>query len=285
MAFDRTTPEDAAALSEGRARMRALAGRICDAVEAMPLPETFYEGERAARTLTFADRLLERLPGGRRSAEGAVSPARQRLRVLAETVVSIIENLDMPETFRDGERALRCVAATEKLYEQFYAPPKPSRLTADEFEPEDDDSHEAAGLRAFERIDHLSMVYARECGFYPDGSAYETEAPERLCCEEETRLIAKWLADAAAHPFPPEEGTRMIAQIMTARFNAIAKAQARHVGTWPDGKAFNETDGDFYTISKAYPTPDRSRPGGRAPDEGPGPRGYVWWIVRNPDTS
>jgi hypothetical protein len=292
MAFDRTTPEDAAALSEGRARMRALAGRICDAVEAMPLPETFYEGERAARTIHFADRLLERLPGGRRSAEGVVSPARQRLRVFAETVVSVIENLDMPETFRDGERALRCVAATEKLYEQFYAPPKRSRLTADEFEDEfedkaEDDNPEATAIRVFERIDHMSLSYARDCGFYPDGSRLDPAVPvepKRLCCPEEERLMTAWITNTAAHPYPPEESARQLAQIMTARFNAVARAQAKHTGKWPDGRAFNETDRDFFAISKVYPITDRSGPVGRAADEAEGARGFPWWVVRAPDT-
>jgi hypothetical protein len=291
MAFDRTTPEDAAALAEGRARMRALAGRICDAVEAMPLPETFGEGERAARTLTFADRLLERLPGGRRAADGSIPPARQRLRDFADTVLTVIEDLPMPETFRDGERALRCVAATERLYDQFYAPPKRTRLTmdefGDEFEDEQDDSPEAADIRVFKTIDRMSLTYARERGFYPDGSVFERgapEAPERLVCAEESRLMLEWINDKANHPYPPDVGMRKIAQIIIARFNAVARAQARHTGTWPGGEAFKEEDGDYYAVSKVYAASKRMEDWHRAPDEHEGPRGYPWWMIRAPDT-
>jgi hypothetical protein len=292
MAFDRTTPQDAITLAERRARLRALGQRICDAVEAMPLPESFSEGERAARSITLADRLLERLPGGRRAADGSIPPARQRLRAFADTVLAVIEDLPMPETFRDGERALRCVMATEKLYDQFYAPPKRSRLTmdefGDEFEDAQDDSLETMDIQIFGRIDMMSQAYARQCGFYPDGSVFEQgapETPERLICAEENRLLLEWINDKANHPYPPDVGMRKIAGIMTARFNAIARAQARHTGKWPDGKAFKEADGDYYAVSKLYPSIDRSGHWQRADDEGEGPRGYPWWIVRNPDTS
>ncbi len=290
MAFDRTTPEDATRLAERRARLRALAGRICDAVEAMPLPETFSEGERAARLITLADRLLERLPGGRRSVDGGISPARQRLRDFADTVLAVIEDLPMPETFRDGERALRCVAATEKLYDQFYAPPKPSRLTMDEFgdgfEDTQDNSLETMDIQIFGRIDRMSRAYAHQCGFYPDGSVFErgaTDTPERLVCPEENRLMLAWINDKANHPYPVDVGMRKIAGIMVSRFNAIARAQALHIGKWPCGKAFREEDGDYYAVSKAFPPQDDGSCH-RAPDEGEGPRGYPWWIV-GADTS
>jgi hypothetical protein len=302
MACDPISPEDAAALSARRERARAVAGRIAQAVEAMPMPRTFFDAERAVRPITVADRMLVRLPDPH--GEGGISPARQRLRVFSDRILAAIEGLPMPETFRDAERASRCVLATDTLLTQLYTPPKAAkRARAGAFDPAalddepetpdscEDSAKDRAGVTAalFDRLDIVALAYARETGFYPDGTACDPAgpaAPEHLACPEEIDIIDQWMNETRGKPFVESEGLLPLARIMTGRANGSVRAQARHSGQWPDGRAFKDTDPPFFVLSKRFDVEVLKRPG---PDhshvhEDPGPELFPWWLVRNPDT-
>lgn len=293
------SPADATALAERQARVRALSLRIAQAVEATPLPESFLEGERAARAITVADRMLARLPQPE-TGDAATNPTRLRLRRFADRVFAIIEDLPSPKTFLDGERAGRCVLATARLFDQLYAPPKRLKNTLEDIDADmdsgintgarqPDESTAAISARLLEDIDQLTLAHARDVGFYPDGSACDPAAPgdyDRLSCREDARLMSQWLAATADPNLPPEDGIHLVARIMTARANASTRARARHDGQWPDGRPFRDTDPDFYAISKAFAAVVMHQPGpGRADvREDPGPPLFPWWLVRA-DTS
>ena len=53
---------DQAELKAARTRLRAFAALVAEAVESIDMPETFLEGERAARAVIMADRLVTNLP-------------------------------------------------------------------------------------------------------------------------------------------------------------------------------------------------------------------------------
>lgn len=290
MAFDPTSAADAAALVARRERLRAWSLRIAGAVEAIPMPQSYRDGERAARAVTVADRMLARLP---ETEDESVSPARQRLRVFADDLFSTVEDLPLPKTFIEGERAGRCVLATERLFTQLYTPSKPLKtlcaaLEADpdpDGDGEDRARTETAFHNLFNHIDQLSLAFAREIGFYPDGSACGPAAldnPEHLTCPREHTLITEWIDGIAGKPLRPGDGKHFFALMITARANASTRAQARHTGHWPDGSAYKEDAPDFWAISKAFPAEVLQRPGPiRADlDESPGPPLFPWWIVR-----
>ncbi|CAL4867146.1 hypothetical protein MMA231_01397 [Asticcacaulis sp. MM231] len=52
------TRADLSPLEQRRARLRAYADRVLEAVEALPMPKTALDGERSLRTITAADRML-----------------------------------------------------------------------------------------------------------------------------------------------------------------------------------------------------------------------------------
>jgi hypothetical protein len=301
MAFDSPSPADVAALAERRAQVRAWSLRIAEAVEAMPLPESYRDGERAARAIIVADRMLIRLPDPDAENE-TISPARQRLRVRADEVFAAVEDLPLPRTFMDGERAGRCVLATERLFTQLYTPPKPARplrdlLAADpasEPHSEDDDTPEIAVDIVFDNLDRLAFAHACEVGFYPDGSPCDPAAPvemRRLSCPGEEIVLKDWIAQLDGRTAAPGENILPLARIIAARANASTRAAARHLGEWPDGSTYRDDAPEFWTLSKAFPNgkppnEKRQRPGPGDADsvESPGPSLFPWWLVRNPDT-
>ena len=116
-----TTDDDATALKARRERLRILAAQVAEVVESIAMPDTFLEAERAARTLTVADRMILRLSP---DEPESVKPARQRLRVYAHRLLAAIENLTLPVTFLEGERASRCVLATDRMLSQLYEAPR-----------------------------------------------------------------------------------------------------------------------------------------------------------------
>jgi hypothetical protein len=52
---------DLSPLEQRRARLRAFADRVLEAVEALPMPKTAADAERTLRTVTSADRMLVQL--------------------------------------------------------------------------------------------------------------------------------------------------------------------------------------------------------------------------------
>lgn len=315
MAFDAPSAEDAAVLIERQAQVRAWSLRLAEAVEAIDLPESFLDGERAARAIIVADRMLVRLPEPDAEpeteldeddeAEMCVTPARRRLRVFADQVFDVITDLPMPRTFLDAERAGRCALATARLFTQLYAPSKPSKGTLEDIDldlgdagPADtgrrratDETTDAISTRLLEDVDQLTLAHARATGFYPDGSVCDPVAPAdhgRLVCPQEAGLMSEWLAAAASGT--PEDGIDAVARIMAGRANASTRAAARHTGHWPDGSAYRDDAPDAWAISKAFAAEVLQRPGPRRADlraeddERPRPPGFPWWLVRNPDT-
>ncbi len=274
--------------------MRALSLRIAQSVEAIAMPRTFFDGERAVRAITLADRMLVRLPDPQH--EGGLSPARQRLRVFADQVLAVIEGLSSPATFRDAERAARCVLAADSLLTQLYAPPKQAKRTRaeaygtpagdDQAEPED--SPEIAAVMLFDTLDKTALAYAREVGFYPDGAACDPAAvePHRLACPEELDILEQWMDATNGKPGLGNESLLPLARIMAARANGSLRAQARHLGHWPGGKPFHDTDAQFFVLSKRFETEVLKRPGPGYGDvdEEPAHDLFPWWLVKNPDT-
>jgi len=49
---------DLSPLEQLRARLRAFADRVLEAIEALPMPKTVIDGERTARAITATDRML-----------------------------------------------------------------------------------------------------------------------------------------------------------------------------------------------------------------------------------
>jgi hypothetical protein len=301
MAYDPTSAADAAALLARRGRMRSVAGRVAQSVEAIDMPGTFVDAERAVRAITLADRMLVRLP---EPGQNGVTPARQRLRAFADQILAIIEALPSPKTFRDVERAARCVLASDTLLVQLYSPPKAAkRARKDRFDidacdedtgdspeadPAESDSDGVTGA-LFERLDHVALAHAHQTGFYPDGTACDPARavePHRLACPEEMDILDQWISDTAGKPFVSDERLLPLAQIMTARANASVRAQARHLGQWPDGRAFRDNDPPAFVLSKRFDREILKRPGPDYSDinEEPADDLFPWWLVRNPDT-
>lgn len=112
--------EDVAALDARRERLRAFAADVAETVEAIAMPETFLEGERAVRTVTIADRILARLP----DTPEVRSPARLRLRGHADRLLDAVYALPKPDTFLEAYRAGRFALAADTMLSQLYEQPK-----------------------------------------------------------------------------------------------------------------------------------------------------------------
>ncbi len=199
---------DQAELKAARARLRALAGLVAEAVESIDMPETFLEGERAARAVITADRMVTQLPvaelpeaEGPPEAAPIIAPARKRLRVYAHRLLDTIERLPLPKTFLEGERAGRCVLATDQMLTQLYEAPrsetlraglktqksgvKPASSASGFDDDEDDEDREPTGqeykaVLAF-RLDHLVRYRAKQNGVWNDGHPYDPADPDYGC--------------------------------------------------------------------------------------------------------
>ena len=198
-----TTDDDAAALKARRERLRVLAAQVAEVVESIAMPDTFLEAERAARTLTVADRMILRLPP---DEPEAVKPARQRLRVHADRLLDAIERLTLPDSFLGAERASRCVLATDRMLSQLYEAPRTelarvelpgfvggkaarpaAKSTASRFDDEEDEDEdreptgdEYKAVIAF-RLDHIVRSRARQNGVWNDGHPYDPAEPDYGC--------------------------------------------------------------------------------------------------------
>ncbi|MCR6658718.1 MAG: hypothetical protein NVV72_05000 [Asticcacaulis sp.] len=195
---------DQTELKAARARLRALAALVAEAVESIDMPETFLEGERAARAVIAADRMVASLPVAEISETEAaplIAPARKRLRVYAHRLLDAIENLTLPVTFLEGERAGRCVLATDRMLSQLYEAPRPEAprvelaglkatrpapKSTSRFDDEDDDedreltTEEVRAMVAF-RLDHIVRTRAKQSGHWNDGHPYDPADPDYGC--------------------------------------------------------------------------------------------------------
>ena len=202
---------DQAELKAARARLRAFASLVAEAVESIDMPETFLEGERAARAVIMADRMVTNLPVAEipetedaSEAAPIIAPARKRLRLYAHRLLDTIERLPLPKTFLEGERAGRCVLATDRMLSQLYEAPRPEvtrmevpgvaglkaarpahKSATKRFDDEDGEDREPTGddykaVLAF-RIDHLVRSRAKQSGFWNDGHPYDPAEPDYGC--------------------------------------------------------------------------------------------------------
>lgn len=203
---------DQAELKAARARLRTFAALVAEVVESIDMPETFLEGERAARAVIMADRMVTQLPEPETTSTEAVpyeasviAPARKRLRLYAHRLLDVIERLPLPKTFLEGERAGRCVLATDRMLSQLYEAPRPEvtrmelpgfsglkaarpapKSTAGCFDDDDDDEdREPSGndykaVLAF-RLDHIVRSRAKQSGFWNDGHPYDPADPDYGC--------------------------------------------------------------------------------------------------------
>ena len=203
---------DQAELKAARTRLRAFAALVAEAVESIDMPETFLEGERAARAVIMADRMVTNLPvaeipEAEEASEAApiIAPARKRLRLYAHRLLDTIERLPLPKIFLEGERAGRCVLATDRMLSQLYEAPRPevtrmevpgftglktarpaAKSAAGRFDDdEDDEDREPTGddykaVLAF-RLDHIVHCRAQQSGQWNDGHPYDPADPDYGC--------------------------------------------------------------------------------------------------------
>ena len=300
------TEDDAAALATRRLTVRAYADRIAQIVEGLDLPETFLEAERAARAITAADRIIQQLPtipedqpeasnddSDADQAPVIIKPPRRRLRARADQLLEVIGRIPDPDSFLEGERAGRCLLATDRMLSQLYEAPqshnKPnarfpkSPAFADDLD--EDESPYPSGkdwkLDMQNRVDRMTKAHARNCGIWPDGSQCLPGAPEPTHpFNEADRAV---LLRISSEPADPLASDRLTALIITGRANAVTRAKARLDGRWPDYSPYRESDADFYDVSARFdenvlklppldPPPDHV--------ETIGPCGFPAWLVR-----
>lgn len=295
------TEDDAAALATRRLTVRAYADRIAQIVEGLDLPETFLEAERAARAITAADRIIQQLPtipedqpetsnddSDADQAPVIIKPPRRRLRARADRLLEVIGLIPDPDSFLEGERASRCLLATDRMLSQLYEAPqshnKPnarfpkSPAFADDLD--EDDQAETTDWRAefMAKADRFATGCARESGIWPDGTAFDkdTTAPKDRWCWADSLTIFQCDSD-------PLQKDRWPALLMLNRANAVTRAMARRDGRWPDYALFGEDDPDYYSLSARYDEQVLNKPPPDTPTdhkEIPNTIGFPWWLVR-----
>lgn len=281
---------DEAALIARRERLRAFAADVADCVEAIPMPESFLEGERAVRTVTIADRILARLPDERAQDEytqahaSAIGwPERLRLRTYADRLLDTVYDLPKPECFLEAERAGRFTLAADRMLTQLYGRPKPK--SSGRYGDEDDMDGEADAdtpeevarknlwyLTGF--ISKQTAHHARVCGVWPDGQPFDDKAD---IAHDAYAPLEHELMEAA----PDEPVMRTVAHLLLRQINAISRQQAGKLGHWPDNTPYSDDTPDLYTLSANLEYEAESLLSGqRAEDEEAGPLARLWWIVR-----
>jgi hypothetical protein len=291
------TEDDAAALATRRLTLRAYADRIARIVEGLDLPETFLEAERAARAITAADRLIQQLPNIPEDQDGeaedtpvVIKPPRRRLRAFADQLLKVIGYIADPDSFLEGERAGRCLLATDRMLSQLYEAPKANARFPKSPAFADDDLDEEESpypsgkdwqLDLQNRVDRMTKAHARNCGIWPDGSPCIPGTPEPAHpFNEADRAV---LLRISSEPVDPLASDRLTALIITGRANAVTRARARLDGRWPDNSPYRDTDPDFYDISARFDENVLKLP---PPDTPPthvetiGPCGFPAWLVR-----
>jgi hypothetical protein len=295
------TEDDAALLATRRLTVRAYADRIAHIVEGLDLPETFLEAERAARAITAADRIIQQLPAipedqpenpnnndsDADQAPVIIKPPRRRLRVFADRLLTVIGLIPDPDSFLEGERAGRCLLATDRMLSQLYEAPKAnarfpkSPAFADDLD--EDDREDTPNWRAefMAKADRYAVGYARRCGIWPDGTPCAEgepvpDDPWRLPDSLTIHLCLKPDSD-------PSQKDRFPAWLMLNRTNAVTRALARRDGRWPDYSAYSDNDPEYYSISAHFDEQVLQRPPLDPPPdykEIPNTVGFPAWLVR-----
>jgi len=150
------TEDDDEALAARRAGLRHFVKEVTAAVLVLPLPETYLEAEYAARAVTVADRVAEKLipeadklapvyfrprhvspvdfpPIAPQKPKTPIDHVRKALRLYTDRLLKATPQIPLPNCFLEGTRALRFAQVCERLFTQLYAKPKGAT------DPEDDD--------------------------------------------------------------------------------------------------------------------------------------------------
>lgn len=280
MAKPKRTPEDNAALRARVALLRDFADKIAATVEALPDPETYRDGERAARTLMVADRIVCHLPE-EAATKSDTPPARQRLRDAADRLLALVTALPQPQTHLEAIRAGRFILSAERLFTQLYSPPvtidlgppPPRALTEDEYIE--------GFLKQLRRFNGWAEGHAERVGNWFDGETWPQARP----------ADPHWLTygDKAILDETDKPLWDRFTRIAARRANAITQSEAHATGRWPDGKAFDPEvlRPDYWAVSRrfAYVMRDLPTPPGMHKDETPCGNGYPWWLVHIEDSS
>lgn len=262
------------------ALLRAFADDIVAAVVALPEPESFLDGERAARALIVAERLSRTADT---QTEADVPPARQRLRDAADRLFGAVRALPLPKTPLDAERAGRFVLTGQRLFTCLYAPPKPhapypEHLYEDDAQPTPDPY---AALRdSLIRLNRMTEGHAETAGVWMDGQAYADFRPD----------TPDWLTGNDVACLEDGDGPVMLrlARMTAARASAIEAAAAQRRGLWSDGKPFdaNAARTDYCVVSPRFiaqtcgANPSFSETGAKPGLIETPLGGYPWWLVR-----
>ncbi len=290
--------DDATALATRRLTLRAYADHIAQIVEGLDLPDTFLEAERAARAITAADRIIQQLPltpedtapaTATDSPPAARKAPRLRLRARADRLLEVIGLIPDPDSYLEGERASRCLLASDRMLSQLYeAPQSPDRYKArfpkspafaDDLDDEDDPEDTTDGRAEFlAKAERYATGCARRCGIWPDGTAFDKDAP----APQSPWRLADSLTIFQCESDPAQKD-RWPALLMLNRANAVIRAMARRDGRWPDYSPFGEDDPDYYSLAADFDERVLNKPSVDPPPdhrELPNTIGFPAWLVR-----
>jgi hypothetical protein len=173
------TLADLSPLEQRRARLRAFADRVLEAVEALPMPKTALEGERTLRTVTAADRMLVQI-------YSKVSAARQILPEVASPPAPSAANPPLSPYFSRpfSERfpSLWAALSPEPSPEQPEAPSEEAGFVYtyddDEIdEPEVLSPEALAALDLEQRANAIYQAYLEACAAEDDDDEHTTGPP------------------------------------------------------------------------------------------------------------
>ena len=283
------SPDDSAALEQRRERLRAFAQKILARTESLTQPKTHLEADRAARNLTVADKVTVRLHS---DTPEAAQPTRLRLRALGDILLDTLDRLPEPDSFLECERAGRLTLSTDRMLVQFYGVPAPKTRKAKSEAPPQPDMPKPGEAEAecrdglaqiMKRINKMTREHARSIGYWPDGSCFNaTDDPAVTFAECDADI-----RDLFGAPEPYID-LYLMAELITARVNAVTRAEATIVGHWRDQRPYHAEDADFYTISDQFEATviDGIEPDDDS-DDNPTkdpliPPGFPWWLVRAP---
>ena len=229
------TPEDdAAALASRRRALRAFTAAVSAHLRGLDAPQTYLEAERAVRTVTAADRILERLPpdAGDDIASAPPDPERLLLRADADRLMAAASLIAKPETLADGDRAMRYALAADRMLIQIYGPPRAAKGSAAEEDSEGNDDQTLCEKFLW-KISNMCHHKASRDGYWPDGSPYDPEMPDYWDVTPGDVLDATAAAnEAAGKPVPMLEARRQIQHA----YDTLPRDEFEK--RWPGGKAF-----------------------------------------------
>jgi len=173
------------------------------------------------------------------------------------TVIGLIPD---PDSFQEGERAGRCLLASDRMLSQLYEAPqsqaragtRPANSPASPMthgrKRRDGQQREKPNWRLefIAKTDRRMARFASDCGIWPDGTPFDpaTPAPEN-----------PWLMPDSLTIFQcgdPLQIDRWPALLMVNRINAVIRALARKDGCWPDYSPFGKDDPDYYSLSPSF---------------------------------